>query len=585
MTNLVLTPGGYKPRNLVHHVPALHGVRMRGMLAEIVHPDGRVLNAVGEIAPRETGRPLMPGHVSRLLPDRSLRHPSNRERPPFFGGSRGEDGIPRTEGRSSEESRGGIDVLERTVPFATIDGWVSYSSWSNTTGNPISRFATTWEVPAEPANAGDQTIFLFNGIQNSTMIYQPVLQWGPSAAGGGQYWSIASWYADGETGVSFHTDLVNVNVGDVLVGVMTLTGESGGKFSYNCEFTGIGNTSLPISDVEELTWAIETLEAYGVTACGDYPAVSKTRMRQIAIETSGTNPALTWTANDPHGDCGAHTAIVSNSTSDGIVDIWYKDEFDASHWEARHGLTSDQFQSSFDDLVGNQGMELICISGYEDGGEARYAAIWAKTASPANFTARHGLTSAQHQQLFTDLPGQGYFPVLVNGYSVNGEDFYASIWHSGGAGEWAARHGLSAADYQRQFDELTSQGFVPVWVSGYGNGDEARYAAVFQKSPPFGDWQARHGLSAADYQATFDSLTSQGYEPYVVSGYDEGGSGRYAAIFAKPPRSSSWQARHGIDAADYQQLFNDLPTQQLRPVLVNGFNVAGNVGFASIWEK
>jgi hypothetical protein len=556
---------------------------MRDTLVDIVHHDGRLLRSVGEIAPRETGQPLMPAHLSRLFPDRTFRRgPGPRRR--FFGRSSGQAGRS-VGGREAIDAVGAVDLLERVVPFATIDGWVVYTGWTNTTGSPISRFATTWEVPEEPTNTGDQTIFLFNGIQNSTMIYQPVLQWGPSAAGGGKRWSVASWYADGETGASFHTDLVDVNVGDVLVGVMTLTGEADGKFNYNCEFAGVPNTSLPIADVEELTWANETLEAYAVTECGDYPAVSKTRMSNIVLETGAAAPGLTWTANDEHVDCGAHTSIVSNSNNGGIVDLWYRDEFAADHWEARHGLSSRDYQASFDDLVGNQNMVLSCISGYEEEGEARYAAIWEKKSAPAPFAARHGLTSAEHQQLFTDLPAQGYYPVLVNGYVVGGEDCYASIWHQGGAPEWAARHGLSGADYQDQFDQLTTQGFAPVWVSGYGDADSARYAAIFYKSPPYPEWHARHGLSSADYQATFDALAGQGFEPRVVSGYGGSGDAHYAAIFAKPPRSVAWQARHGLDSAQYQQLFSDLPPEQLRPTLVNGFNAAGTVRFASIWER
>jgi hypothetical protein len=66
-----------------------------------------------------------------------------------------------------------------------------------------------------------------NGIQNSTMIYQPVLQWGPgSAAGGGNYWAVVSWYADGQGGQAFYSNLVTVNPGDTLVGVVTLTGHT-----------------------------------------------------------------------------------------------------------------------------------------------------------------------------------------------------------------------------------------------------------------------------------------------------------------------------------------------------------------------
>ena len=45
------------------------------------------------------------------------------------------------------------------------------------------------------------------------MIYQPVLQWGVSAAGGGNSWAVASWYADGQGGHSFYSQLVPVNEG------------------------------------------------------------------------------------------------------------------------------------------------------------------------------------------------------------------------------------------------------------------------------------------------------------------------------------------------------------------------------------
>ena len=105
-------------------------------------------------------------------------------------------------------------------------------------------------------------VSLSMGIQNSTMIYQPVLQWGPSAAGGGQKWSVASWYADGQDGHSFYSTLVDVAVGQDLTGVMTLTASAGKLMDYSSEFVGLANTLLKISKVEELTWANETLEAY-----------------------------------------------------------------------------------------------------------------------------------------------------------------------------------------------------------------------------------------------------------------------------------------------------------------------------------
>jgi Bacterial tandem repeat domain 1 len=69
-------------------------------------------------------------------------------------------------------------------------------------------------------------------------------------------------------------------------------------------------------------------------------------------------------------------------------------------------------------------------------------------------------------------------------------------------------------------------------VSGYGVGGQDRYAAIWEKSGSQA-WVARHGLSSAQYQAEFDKLVGQGYKLIQVSGYDVGGQDRYAAIWSK----------------------------------------------------
>jgi len=205
-------------------------------------------------------------------------------------------------------------------------GWITYAFWNNGTGNSITSFETTWIVPDAPSVQGGQTIFLFNGIQNYGQnfgILQPVLQWGVSAAGGGSYWAIASWYVT-SGGQAFHTNLIPVNPGDTLTGVMTLTGQSGSLFNYTSEFQGISGTSLPVQNIAELLWCNETLEAYGVNQCADYPASNMTAFTSISIETGSVNPALNWTPVNTVQDCGQMTTVVSNSSTNGEVDIFYR---------------------------------------------------------------------------------------------------------------------------------------------------------------------------------------------------------------------------------------------------------------------
>jgi hypothetical protein len=290
--DLVRTPGGYRNKSMVHPIEPGHYLELADGNIKKMQISGREVLNFGPLRLRPSLEPLMPGNVSQAtdLPARGMS-------------------------------------TAAVVP-ALASGWISYAYWTNSTGHAVSRFSTTWVVPPPPATNHGQTIFLFNGIQNSTMIYQPVLQWGPSAAGGGNYWSVASWYVDGQGGLAFHTNLVQVNPGDVLVGVMWQTGQSGTQFSYNCDFTGIANTALPISNVQELTWNIETLEAYGCQQCSDYPDTNFTAFVGIDFQTSAGRPALNWTRVNAISDCGQNARVVSNANPGGEVDIYYRQHVD-----------------------------------------------------------------------------------------------------------------------------------------------------------------------------------------------------------------------------------------------------------------
>src|SRR5207302_11313360 len=145
------------------------------------------------------------------------------------------------------------------------------------------------------------------------------LQWGVSAAGGGDYWSVASWYVTSR-GQAFHTPLVRVAPGDLLVGEMALVGEARGKRSYTCELRGLPRTRLLLQNVAELSWSTESLEAYGVTGCADYPASKQVPFTAIRLYTD-VHPGLRWTSVDRVTDCDQHAHVVSHSSMDGQVDL------------------------------------------------------------------------------------------------------------------------------------------------------------------------------------------------------------------------------------------------------------------------
>ncbi|GEN11693.1 CubicO group peptidase, beta-lactamase class C family [Myxococcus fulvus] len=250
-------------------------------------------------------------------------------------------------------------------------------------------------------------------------------------------------------------------------------------------------------------------------------------------------------------------------------------------WVARHNLTAAQYQTEFNTWTG-QGYRLSYVSGYEDAGSVRYAAIFEDTSGPA-WRASHGLTSAQYQTAVVNQNAQGYRPVMVNGYSVGGVAYFAVIFHADNGAPWVARHDLTAAQYQTEFNTWTGQGYRPVHVSGYTSGGAERYAAIWEQSAGPA-WRAHHGMTAAQYQSTFNTNASQGYQLAKVSSYNVGGTDRYAAIF-HASSGIPMAARHGLTSAAYQQAATDLKNQGYRPVLVAAHNNGSAPEFSLLWQN
>jgi hypothetical protein len=203
------------------------------------------------------------------------------------------------------------------------NGWQTYAGWVNEGKTPVTSFTTTWTVPPAPSNDDGQTLFQFNSMMPvaGTSILQPVLQYGPSAAGGGSYWAVASWYVTGTD--AFWSSLVEVAAGKSLTGVITLKSHTKSEYDYACEFKGIAGTKYTIKKISQLYWLTETLEVYNVDLCADYPNTAFSEMSKIAVKTGSKTPAVTWTITNDSTDCGVQTTIVTQGGKAGVVDIYF----------------------------------------------------------------------------------------------------------------------------------------------------------------------------------------------------------------------------------------------------------------------
>jgi hypothetical protein len=115
-----------------------------------------------------------------------------------------------------------------------------------------------------------------------------------------------------------------VNVGDRLTGLIALAVQADGSLNYTSQFTEIAGTSLVAQGLSSLVQATETLEAYGVTQASDYPNAAQTAMTNIDLRVAANPAVLNWNlgvmTNPAYGE---HSAIVSNASPGGEVDLYY----------------------------------------------------------------------------------------------------------------------------------------------------------------------------------------------------------------------------------------------------------------------
>jgi hypothetical protein len=209
------------------------------------------------------------------------------------------------------------------LPF-TDSGWITFASWYNTYRTPIGYFSTDWNVPYPPTTYHAQTIFQFNSIEpaGGDAILQPVLQYGPSAAGGGEYWAVASWYVTGDQ--AYVTPLVEVQKNQFLAGYITLIQKRHQLCSYTCNFYGISGTSLTVYNIPELVWCTETLEVYNLTECTEFPPEAYSEIYGINIYMrNGDRPSMSWSVTNVQTNCGTQTVVITNSAVNGLVYIYY----------------------------------------------------------------------------------------------------------------------------------------------------------------------------------------------------------------------------------------------------------------------
>ncbi len=195
-------------------------------------------------------------------------------------------------------------------------GWIEYASWQNT-GPLITSYSATWEVPPAPSLFAGQAVFLFITQQPSgndeTETLLAVVQYGVSAAGGGDFWGMSCWYVYKDR-VLF-SPLVQLMPGEVVTAHIerTVHNAFGSKWVASAQVEGTAKkTFLPVVGDLQLPWNAVALEAYSFKfTCQQLPATLATPFSNIALADADGAVEPDWQPTVDYPDCGGQVKVLS----------------------------------------------------------------------------------------------------------------------------------------------------------------------------------------------------------------------------------------------------------------------------------
>jgi hypothetical protein len=211
------------------------------------------------------------------------------------------------------------------------EGWVLYAEGANAA---VNSFSGNWTVPAAPSETShDQTIYIWLGLQPKDgsgigAVLQPVLAWEQGS------WSVTNWFVTNGGGPGTQRAAsYPVQEGDELTGTITQVSSGDGSYTYSSTFAVNGESLAAKYNLTNVTTTYPlaapyiVLEAYNASSCADYPDATKVSFTDLDLKFVRGPQSAEWNApnNDPT-DSYCNTlapVIVTNSNSDGVVDIYF----------------------------------------------------------------------------------------------------------------------------------------------------------------------------------------------------------------------------------------------------------------------
>ncbi len=199
-------------------------------------------------------------------------------------------------------------------------------------------------------------------------------------------------------------------------------------------------------------------------------------------------------------------------------------------WQARHGMTANTFKQALADAE-DDGLALTFVESHLTKQGVRYIAKF--TAGGGPFRISIGLDFDAHKAELKKATELGLSPANISVVSVGGERRYTVLYRTIDIGSFVVKSRLSSTAYQDAVKSNRDAGRFPVYLAAYLHKNAVNYSAVFA-SKPTGKFKAHHGLTASEFQEEFELAHGAGMHTTVVTAIDGAKSKhRFAGVWRK----------------------------------------------------
>ncbi len=191
-----------------------------------------------------------------------------------------------------------------------------------------------------------------------------------------------------------------------------------------------------------------------------------------------------------------------------------------------------------------------------------------------------------YQDMYANLPA-GYRPISVTAYGPQGMAGFTAAFIDDGVpfGDWIARHGMTAQTLEDEIELYRPQGYRVFCVDSYGQFPNERYTALWVKdaqNPT--DWEVYTQVQPANLINLVNNEAALNRVPVWISG-TEGANARIAVAFDTNDEGYKWDYAFGMSEAGYQDTVNAFLPVGSRVTCVTMYGDPAAPLYAAIWFR